>query len=103
MATDTFWATALGHMSELFNAAMALTRERAAAEDLVQETYRVALERQEQLRDLGRCRPWLFRILRNLYVDAVRRERRQPELTLIPGNEEDTDLIDGVDPAAIES
>jgi RNA polymerase sigma-70 factor (ECF subfamily) len=99
MATDTFWATALGHMSELFNAAMALTRERAAAEDLVQETYRVALERQEQLRDLGRCRAWLFRILRNLHLDSLRRGHRQAELTVIPGGSEEaaTAAIDAID------
>jgi RNA polymerase sigma-70 factor (ECF subfamily) len=103
MATEIFWATALGHMSELFNVAIALTRERSAAEDLVQETYRVALERQDQLRDLGHCRPWLFRILRNLHLDRARRERRQPQLTLIAGNEEEGGgTMDGADPTAIE-
>ncbi len=104
-SADPFWGTALGHLNELFNAAMMLTRERSAAQDLVQETYRVALEHRSQLRELGRCRAWLFRILRNLHVDSLRRARRGPQLTVVAGrtDEAESEGLADIDPHRLEA
>ncbi|WP_240504196.1 sigma-70 family RNA polymerase sigma factor [Thioclava sp. JM3] len=59
--------------------AFALTRERDAADDLVQDCLARALTRWHLLRSEDQLRAWLFRILRNLYHDAHRRRIRRPE------------------------
>lgn len=59
--------------------AFALTRDRDAADDLVQESLARALSRWHLLRSEEGLRAWLFRILRNLHHDAHRRRARRPE------------------------
>ena len=63
----------------LYRVARRLTREPSAAEDLVQETYVRALRGRDSfdLKSHG-IRPWLVRIMHNLYVSRGERENRQP-------------------------
>jgi len=49
---------------------------RDRAEDLVQETYRIAFEHWHTLRDPAACRAWMLRILHNAHVDDIHRSRR---------------------------
>ena len=63
----------------LYAFALRLTGERAAAEDLVQETYVKAYQAFHQLLPGREARPWLMKILLNPYRDQVRRECRAPE------------------------
>ena len=57
--------------------AYALTRDHTDADDLVQDTLERALSRWYLRRPDGELRAWLFTILRNLYINAWRRRRRQ--------------------------
>lgn len=60
----------------LYRAAWALTGERGAAQDLVQETFALAWRARKQLRDHGAVQAWLYRILRR---EAIRQWRdREP-------------------------
>lgn len=59
--------------------AFALTRERDAADDLVQDCLARALARWHLLRSEDGLRAWLFRILRNLHHDTHRHRARHPE------------------------
>ena len=54
---------------------------REQAEDLVQETFARAIEHAADLRDLGRLDVWVTRMLSNLYLDRVRRPRREIDAT----------------------
>ena len=54
---------------------------REQAEDLVQETFARAIEHAADLRDLGRLDVWVTRMLSNLYLDRVRRPRREIDET----------------------
>lgn len=63
--SDLSWLTAL---------ARTLTRDRALADDLVQETWLVA-QRSEP--STGLNRPWLSRVLRRLYLRSLRTESRR--------------------------
>lgn len=77
-----FTTLAASYLTELYNAARRMTGESQEAEDLVQETYARALQTWRQLNDPARCRAWLYRIMRNLFVDTYRRRRARPELAM---------------------
>jgi RNA polymerase sigma-70 factor (ECF subfamily) len=66
---------ALPHLDGLYRLACRLTARRAEAEDLVQETFIEAQRGFPALRDPGRCRAWMFRILRNLWFHQRQKER----------------------------
>jgi RNA polymerase sigma-70 factor, ECF subfamily len=74
-----FEALTREHLMRLYAFALRLTGERAAAEDLVQETYVKAYQAFHQLLPGREARPWLMKILLNTYRDQVRRECRAPE------------------------
>jgi RNA polymerase sigma-70 factor, ECF subfamily len=65
----------LSHTDALFRYAMALSRDIATAEDLVQETYLRALSAKKPLRPDSNHKSWLFTILRNTWFNQVRRGR----------------------------
>lgn len=57
----------------------AMTKDSAAAEDLVQETYMRAMTHWGDLEDLsrGQRRAWLYKTARNLFIDQVRKQSRE--------------------------
>jgi RNA polymerase sigma-70 factor, ECF subfamily len=64
--------SALQYLDGLYGYAMTLTRNRAEAEDLVQETYLRAINAFERLRPDSNLKSWLFTILRNIHLNQVR-------------------------------
>ncbi len=79
---------------EMLGFAQKLMRDRAAAEDLVQETFLRALSNTDTLDALTRaqCRAWLYRTLRNLVIDRCRRERLAPVAEVSEGPAATDDL-----------
>jgi RNA polymerase sigma-70 factor (ECF subfamily) len=61
----------------LYRAALRLTHNRAEAEDLVQETWLRALRHFDQFDPGSNCRAWLLTILRNAFLNRLRREGRE--------------------------
>ncbi|SFR96746.1 RNA polymerase sigma-70 factor, ECF subfamily [Sphingomonas jatrophae] len=57
--------------------ARSLTRDDAAAEDLVQQTLVRAIERSDSFRRDAALEPWLMALLHNLFVDGTRRVARE--------------------------
>lgn len=62
----------LEHIDGLYSYAMALSRNRSDAEDLVQETYVRAIPAAQRLRKESNVKSWLFRILRNIWLNRLR-------------------------------
>lgn len=77
---DRFEELTLPHLDRLYRYALRLSRQAAEAEDLVQETYLHAWRAFERTDLSGDCRPWLFRILTNLFISRYRRKKREPAL-----------------------
>jgi len=68
--TGSFEELAMPHFARLFNFACWLTAEKAAAEDLVQETYMKALRGFSGFQQGTNFRAWIYRILRNTFLTS---------------------------------
>ena len=60
--------------------ALALSRDRDLADDLVQDCLERALKSRQSWRRDGPVQAWMFRILQNLFRDEMRRRPRRPHL-----------------------
>lgn len=69
---------ALAHLDALYAFAWRLSRDRHVAEDLVQETFARGLAASQSFVPGTHLKAWLFRILRNAFLDQRRREGRSP-------------------------
>ncbi len=74
-----FEETALPHLDALYNMALKLTRDRSGAEDLVQDTFVRAYRFFSRYERGTNCKAWLFKILRNAFINRYRKLRRTPE------------------------
>lgn len=63
------------YYDELLYWCIGMTHDRAAAEDLVQETFLKAMNHISTLHTMEhrQCRSWLYKVAKNLFVDQVRR------------------------------
>ena len=69
---------AMQYAPQLYSAALRMTRNRADAEDLVQETYLKGYRSFHTFREGTNLRAWLFRILTNTYINKYRAKQRRP-------------------------
>lgn len=75
---DIFERDALEYLDQLYGAAVRMTRNPSDAEDLVQETYTKAFAAFRSYRQGTNLRAWLFRILRNTFINSYRKGQREP-------------------------
>lgn len=76
---EAFEAQMLPYLDSLYRAALSMTRNAQDADDLVQDTFVRAFQYFDQFRAGTNARAWLFRILTNLFINAYRRNKREPE------------------------
>ncbi|MBN1655822.1 MAG: sigma-70 family RNA polymerase sigma factor [Deltaproteobacteria bacterium] len=74
---EEFEANAFCHLDALYSHALHLTRSRADAEDLVQDTFLKAFKSFDQFERGTNFRAWLFRIQFNTFVNRYRRATRE--------------------------
>ncbi|NIO06752.1 MAG: sigma-70 family RNA polymerase sigma factor [Deltaproteobacteria bacterium] len=75
-----FERVALPQRSHLYKVASYLTKKRARAEDLVQETYLRAFRYFDRYQPGSNCKAWLVSILRHLFINRYRHMKREPEM-----------------------
>jgi RNA polymerase sigma-70 factor (ECF subfamily) len=73
-------ATGVEYLDGLYSYALVLTRNHAEAEDLVQETFVRALPAMGRLRADSNAKGWLFTILRNVWLNQLRKWRNGPQM-----------------------
>jgi RNA polymerase sigma-70 factor, ECF subfamily len=76
---EEFQREAIPHMDILYNYALRLTTNPEDANDLLQETYLKAYRFWSKFEQGTNCRAWLFRIMRNSYINRYRKAVKTPE------------------------
>ncbi len=74
-----FEKEALPHMNALFNFALRMTGDEDDANDLVQETFLKAFRFFDKFEMGTNCKAWLFRILKNSYINDYRKTTKEPD------------------------
>jgi RNA polymerase sigma-70 factor (ECF subfamily) len=75
----SFEQEVIPYRSQLYPAALRMTRNQADAEDLVQETFTRAYVSFSQFTPGTNMRAWLYRILTNAFINNCRKRRREPQ------------------------
>ena len=85
--TDTAATTAwdfengqLPYRDQLYKTALRLTRSVEESEDLLQETYLKAYRHYDQFTEGTNLKAWLFRILKNSFINSYRKRRNRPQM-----------------------
>lgn len=93
------------HYQVLYRYAYRLSGSQADAEDLTQQTYLLAQENLNQLRDPSAARSWLFTILRNAYLKSqrVRRHTKTVSLERVGEPEQETNPPKTIDEKRLQN
>jgi len=73
-----FEQTALIHLDFLYSLALKITRNEDDAQDLVQETILRAYRFFDKYEPGTNCKAWLYRILKNTFINHYRKQHRRP-------------------------
>lgn len=80
-AQTKFTDDAMQYAPQLFSTALRMTRNRADAEDLVQETFIKAWRSYGTFQEGTNLRAWLFRIMTNTFINKYNAQQRRPQET----------------------
>ena len=69
----------LPHMAALYNFALRMTGDPDDAKDLVQETFLKAYRFFDKYAQGTNAKAWLFRIMKNSYINRYRKESKEPD------------------------
>lgn len=75
-----FLDEAIPHMNLLYNFARHLTGNPDDADDLLQDTYLKAYRFWDKYEKGTNIRAWLFRIMKNSYINKYRKDTKEPEV-----------------------
>lgn len=73
-----FEREAMPHMNLLYNYAYKMTGNQLDADDLLQETYLRAFRFFDKFEQGTNCKAWLFRIMKNLFINKYRKNQKEP-------------------------
>lgn len=74
-----FEKEAVPHMDAVYNFALRMTGDEDDADDLVQETFLKAFRFFDKFEKGTNCKAWLFRILKNSYINDYRKHTKEPD------------------------
>ena len=73
-----FEKEAVPHLDAVYNFALRMTGDEDDADDLVQETYLKAFRFFDKFEKGTNCKAWLFRILKNSFINDYRKTTKEP-------------------------
>ncbi|HEV8582637.1 MAG TPA: sigma-70 family RNA polymerase sigma factor [Thermoanaerobaculia bacterium] len=76
-----FEAAAMPFVDALYNTAYRMTRNAEDAEDLVQETYLKAYRYYDKFEEGTNFKAWLFKIMKNTFINNYRKKQQAPTLS----------------------
>lgn len=74
-----FEREALPHMDALYNFALRMTGDSDDANDLVQDTFLKAFRFFDKFEKGTNCKAWLFRIMKNTFINTYRKKTKEPD------------------------
>jgi RNA polymerase sigma-70 factor, ECF subfamily len=74
-----FEREAVPHMDALYNYAIKMTGDSDDASDLIQETYLKAFRFWDKFEKGTNCKAWLFRIMKNTFINTYRKNTKEPD------------------------
>jgi len=74
----SFEEEAIPHMKLLYNYALRMTSDQLEADDLLQDTYLRAFRFYHKFEKGTNCKAWLFRIMKNCYINKYRKNKKEP-------------------------
>ena len=77
MSTKEFDDALVHHYRQLRPAAIKLTRDKDAAQDLLQDTVTKALANREKFREGTQLKAWMYTIMRNTFISQYHRQKRR--------------------------
>jgi len=76
---EEFEREAVPHMDSLYNFALKMTGDSDDASDLIQETYLKAFRFWDKFEKGTNCKAWLFRIMKNTFINTYRKNTKEPD------------------------
>jgi RNA polymerase sigma-70 factor (ECF subfamily) len=73
-----FTSGSLPYRDQLFKSALRMTRSVEDAEDLIQDTYLKAFKYYERFAEGTNFKAWLFKIMKNTFINSYRKKKLQP-------------------------
>ncbi|MFO7526342.1 MAG: sigma-70 family RNA polymerase sigma factor [Ignavibacteriaceae bacterium] len=74
-----FEREAVPHMDALYNYAIKMTGDSDDASDLIQDTYLKAFRFFDKFEQGTNCKAWLFRIMKNTFINNYRKSTKEPD------------------------
>ena len=97
-----FNSAQLPYYSQLYKTALRMTRSVADAEDLIQETYLKAYRYYDGFEEGTNLKAWLFRIMKNNFINTYRKRRVEPEQLELDELRDSSDDLGPSEPAKSE-
>ena len=76
---EEFQREALPHLDALYHFALRMTSDPDDADDLVQETFLKAYRFFDKFEKGTNCKAWLFRIMKNSFINIYRKTSKEPD------------------------
>ncbi len=99
---ERFERDVLPLMSNLYGAALRMTRNPSDAEDLLQETYLRAYRGFAGFKEGTNLKAWLYRILTNSFITTYRKKQREPQTVEGPDDIDEWYLYDKLGGRSVE-
>ncbi len=88
LKAERFNEIAIKHIDSIYRFALYMAQNENDAQDLVQDTYLRAYRFFDKFQEGTNCKAWLLKILKNTFINSLRRNKRNPNMIRLSDMEE---------------